>query len=494
MENDTDVFSLGIDSLQSIRIRTTIARTLDLGGQRLSRNFVFENPSIEAMAQHIVDLCSGHAPKEKAPVENRIQRLIEKHSSGFKTHIPVDRDDDGDHIVLTGATGSLGAHIAVQLAQSNRVKKVYCLVRANTRIAARRRVAQSLRTRALLFTLSPAAERKIISLPSNLSNSTDLGLGAEIYAQIKKSVTAVIHCAWSVNFNWALESFEGPCIAATRNLLDLCLSAEGPRPASFSFCSSVSTVARTPSNWVPEALPESLSYAQGIGYAQSKLVTENIVNRAARTTGMTARVLRAGQIVADTAHGIWNATEAIPIILQTAKTIKALPQLDDVLSWTPADVMASSIIDLSLAPVADEVMNVTNPTLIHWTHDLLPQFREAGLEFEQLPKRSWLHRLQDSNQDAEVNPPTKLLEFFSSKYDNDNPSRALHYDTKKAQAASPALARAKGLDTNLTSRFINYFSTECWGKSSPPDAARDVLFLIGSCGCGKTTAALALNQ
>ncbi|CAG8156043.1 unnamed protein product [Penicillium nalgiovense] len=494
LENDTDVFSLGIDSLQSIRIRTAIARTLDLGGQRLSRNFVFENPSIEAMTQYIVDLRSGQAPKEKVPVEDRMQRLIEKHSSGFKTHIPVDRDDDGDHIVLTGATGSLGAHIAVQLAQSDRVKKVYCLVRASTTIAARRRVAQSLRTRAVSLTLSPAAERKIVALPSNLSDSTDLGLGAEVYAQVKKSVTAVIHCAWSVNFNWALESFEGPCIAATRNLLDLCLSAEGPRPASFSFCSSVSTVARTPDNWVSEALPESLSYAQGMGYAQSKLVTENIVNRAAHATGMTARVLRAGQIVADTTHGIWNTTEAIPMILQTAKTIKALPQLDDVLSWTPVDVMASSIIELSLSPVADEVMNVTNPALIHWTHDLLPQLRETGLEFEQLPKQSWLHRLRDSNQDAEVNPPIKLLNFFSSKYDNDNPSRALLYDTKKAQAASPTLASAKGLDKDFTSRFINYFSTECWGKSSPVAAARDVLFLIGPCGCGKTTAAQALNQ
>ncbi|KAJ6183713.1 hypothetical protein N7519_005014 [Penicillium mononematosum] len=446
------------------------------------------------MAQSIVDLCSGQAPKEKAPVEDRMQRLIGKHSSGFKSHIPVDRDDDGDHIVLTGATGSLGAHIAAQLAQSDRVKKVYCLVRANTTIAARRRIAQSLRTRALLFTLSPAAERKIIALPSNLSNSTDLGLGAEVYAQIKKSVTAVIHCAWSVNFNWALESFEAPCIAATRNLLDLCLSAEGPRPACFSFCSSVSTVARTPVTGFPRRFPSRCPDAQGMGYAQSKLVTENIVNRAARTTGMTARVLRAGQIVADTAHGIWNATEAIPMILQTAETIKALPQLDDVLSWTPVDVMASSIIELSLAPVADEVMNVTNPTLIHWTHDLLPQLREAGLEFEQLPKQSWLHRLRDSNQDAEVNPPIKLLDFFASKYDNDNPSRALLYDTKKAQAASPALAGAKGLDTDLTSRFVNYFSTECWGKSSPPATSRDVLFLIGPCGCGKTTAAQALAQ
>lgn len=494
LEEITDIFSLGIDSLQSIRLRSAITRTLDLGGQKLSQNFVFENPSLQAMADHITALLSGETLKELAPVEQRMQALIDKYSTGFKVHVPVDRGDDGDYVVLTGASGSLGAHIVSQLVQLDRVKKVYCLVRAKSSTAAYQRVAESLRARAVSFTMSPAAGRKIVALPCNLSKSADLGLGEDVYANIKKSVTAVIHCAWSVNFNWALESFEDSCIAATRNLLDLCLSAESPRPAFFSFCSSVSTVARTPGNWVREALPASLSYAQGMGYAQSKLVTENIVNRAAHATGMTARILRAGQIVGDTVHGIWNATEAIPMIFQTAKTIQVLPQLDDLLSWTPVDVMANSIIDLSLAPNAAEVMNVTNPTLNHWTHDLLPQLKEAGLDFEQLPKQAWLQRLRDSNQDPEVNPPIKLLEFFASKYDNNHPTRALFYDTKKAQASSPALARAQGLNTEFTSRFVNYFTTQCWGQSTNPVIPRNVIFLIGPCGCGKSTAAKALKQ
>ncbi|KAJ5664684.1 hypothetical protein N7462_011497 [Penicillium macrosclerotiorum] len=490
--DSTDVFSLGIDSLQSIRLRTAIIRVLDLGGKKLSQNFVFENPSLQAMADQITSLRLGQGLKEQGPVEERMKNLIEKYSSGFKIHVPIPRDEDGEYIVLTGATGSLGAHIAAQLAESDRVKRIYCLVRAKSIISARRRVAQSLRIRALI--LSPAAERKIIALSSDLANSENLGLDAQAFAQIKRSVTTVIHCAWSVNFNWALESFEQSCIAPTRNLLDLCLSAEGLQPASFAFCSSVSTVSRTPGSWVPEALPESLSYAQGMGYAQSKLVAENIVNRAARQTGMTARVLRAGQIVADTIHGIWNATEAIPMIFQTAKTIKALPQLDDVLSWTPVDVMARSIVDLSLAPTAGEIMNVTNPTLSHWTHDLLPRLKEAGLNFEELPKQTWLQRLRESNQDPEVNPPVKLLEFFASKYDNNNPSRALLYDTKKAQEASPTLASAQGLDTDFTSRFVNYFTTQCWVKAPTPALPREVIFLIGPCGCGKSTAGQALQQ
>ncbi|KAJ5407938.1 hypothetical protein N7509_001821 [Penicillium cosmopolitanum] len=494
LELTTDLFSLGIDSLQSIRLRSAITKTLDLRGQRLSQNFVFENPSLKAMADEITRLRSGEEPKEQIPIEERMQSLIEKYSNDFKRHVPVEREADGQHIVLTGATGSLGAHIVAQLVQSDDVRKVYCLVRAKTTSAARRRVAQSLYARKVSLGLTPAAERKIVALPADLTNSDNMGLDDELFNRIKRTVTSVIHCAWSVNFNWALESFEQSCIAATRNLLDLCLSAEAPRPASFSFCSSVSTVARTPGNWVHEELPESLSHAQGMGYAQSKLVTENIVNRAARQTGMTARVLRAGQIVADKTFGIWNATEAIPMILQTAKTIKALPQLDDVLSWTPVDVMAASIIDLSLSSTAGEVLNVTNPTLNHWSKDLLPLLREAGLEFEELPKQAWLQKLRESNQDPEVNPPVKLLEFFASKYDNTNPTRTLLYDTKKAQAASRSLASVGGLDNEFTSQFIKYFDTQCWTKVPTPAPAREVIFLIGPCGCGKTTAAETLSS
>ncbi|KAJ6024668.1 hypothetical protein N7540_005465 [Penicillium herquei] len=496
LNDTTDVFSLGIDSLQSIRLRSVIMTSLNLNGKKLSQNFVFENPSLQDMADQITNARLGKGPKVQAPVEERMEKLIEKYGSNFKTHEPVHRDTNGQYVVLTGATGSLGAHIAAQLAQAENVHKVYCFVRADSAISARKRMIESLRTRAVYSSLSPALEQKIVALTADLSNSDNFGLDEATFSLVRKTVTSVIHCAWSVNFNWALESFENSCISATRNLLDLCLSAQGPYPASFSFCSSVSTVARTPGSWVLEALPESLSYAQGMGYAQSKLVTENIVSRASKQTGMTARVLRVGQIIGDTVNGIWNATEAIPMMIQTAKTIKALPQLDDVLSWTPVDRMASSIIELSLSREAAGIMNVTNPTFSHWTHELLPLLRRAGLEFEVLPKKAWLQRLRDSNQDPEINPPTKLLEFFTSKYDNENPSRVLLHDTKLAREGSPTLANAGSLTDDLTSRFVRYFETQCWSKSSsiPSPAPRDVFFLIGSCGCGKSTAAQALNQ
>ncbi|KAK1141640.1 putative NRPS-like protein biosynthetic cluster [Aspergillus melleus] len=495
--NTTDIFGLGVDSLQSIRLRSVILQTLDLKGQKISQNFVFENPSLQAMADELTCLVMGDT-KEEVPVEDRMSQLIKKYTESIPAHVSVPRGYDGEHVVVTGATGSLGAHVVVQLARSDNVRRIYCLVRARTRHAAHRRVLQSMRDRAVLADLTPDLHRKIVALPSELSDNK-LGLDTTTYHELTECATAVIHCAWSVNFSWSLESFEQSCIAGTRNLLDFCLKVQAPEPARFSFCSSVSTVARSPGGWVPEALPESLSYAQGLGYAQSKLVTEHIVNYAARERGMSARVLRVGQIIGDTVHGIWNDSEAIPMIMQTAKTIGALPRLDDVLSWTPVDTIASSVIDLTLTKDAGDVLNVTNPILNHWTYDLLPLLKQAGLEFEVVERQEWLRRLLNSNQDPAANPPIKLLPFFSSKYGTDRSKPPLLYDTHRARSAAPALRQGGGLKLDLVSRFVRYFQLECWNQpaSSLSNAAlkaREIIFLIGPCGCGKSTAAHALTE
>lgn len=102
-------------------------------------------------------------------------------------------------------------------------------------------------------------------------------------------------------------------------------------PARFYFCSSISSAAGTPlPATIEEAHIDDLSHAQNMGYARSKLVTERIVKAAGENTEMTASVLRIGQIVGDSRHGVWNTTEAIPLMIQGAGLLGALPSLDEV--------------------------------------------------------------------------------------------------------------------------------------------------------------------
>ena len=87
------------------------------------------------------------------------------------------------------------------------------------------------------------------------------------------------------------------------------------------------------------------------------------------------------------------------------------------------------------------VYHVQNPKLFHWTHDLLPALRDAGLSFETVSQREWVDRLRRSEPDPNKNPTVKLLDFYSNKYDNDEIGRkGLTFVTEKTASASPTLS------------------------------------------------------
>lgn len=167
-----------------------------------------------------------------------------------------------------------------------------------------------------------------------------------------------------------------------------------------------------------EAPVKDVAHVQGTGYARSKFVAEHIVYNAAKDAGAEARVLRIGQLIGDSRVGEWNTTEGIPLMIQTAVTLGALPTLDEEMSWLPVDYAARIILDLcnkrNVRP--DLVYHVLNPTRFHWTRDMLPALSAAGLQFEALPTDQWMDRLRNSDRDPKKNPPIKLLDWFESKY------------------------------------------------------------------------------
>jgi carbohydrate kinase (thermoresistant glucokinase family) len=289
-------------------------------------------------------------------------------------------------------------------------------------------------------------------------------------------------------------------LLGVHNLICLCLKAKRPAPANFNFCSSVSAVAATKGGFVPEDLPAELSYSQGMGYARSKLVTEHICILAGKETGISARVLRVGQVIGDTVHGIWNDTEAIPMMLQAATTIGAIPALDENPLWLPVDTVAHGVTDISLSDAGPGVMNIVNHQSFHWTRDLLPALRATGLQFEEVGQMEWINRLRNSDLDPITNPPIKLLEFFASKYDNNTTKRpGLTYDTRNARSFSPHLTAAPVLNKELVRKFIQHWKRTSWTINPvkiAPKANRQprLIILAGPCGSGKSTLAHGLAE
>ncbi|TFK78258.1 hypothetical protein K466DRAFT_507571 [Polyporus arcularius HHB13444] len=167
------------------------------------------------------------------------------------------------------------------------------------------------------------------------------GLDEATFVEMRGSVTAIVHNAWRVDFNVSLPSFE-PLIAGARKLLDFALESAvsgGPRVL---FVSSISAIISTCLLFFPPALhytaagpvPETLDFgpevAVGLGYGESKWVTEQLFGRAAKTTGLRTTAVRVGQLSGDTRVGGWNVKEWVPAIVRGSQLLGCVPEKDDV--------------------------------------------------------------------------------------------------------------------------------------------------------------------
>ncbi|KAF4981173.1 hypothetical protein FZEAL_2973 [Fusarium zealandicum] len=448
---ETDFFAAGIDSLQCIQMWSLIKREIDLGGKhsQLGQNVLYETGNVKLLARQLERLRSGEEDKAQDQLQV-MESLVTKYSS-FKPHVPGSSPQpEKELVLLTGVTGALGAHALAQLTAQPSVGAVWAMVRASSDSAASDRLYNSLESRGLA--LDEDQKGKVLALPCDLGRP-DLGLSEPRLGELKTKVTTIIHSAWAVNFNISVQSFEDQHIKAVHNLIQLSLAVQTPKPARFFFCSSVSSAGGSPRpGQVREALVPSPSHAQQTGYARSKYVAEHITGNARRNIGAPARVLRIGQLAGDTKVGEWNTTEGIPLMIQTAVTLGALPELNEEMTWLPVDRAASAILDLAnigaKAPREAEqdpdlVYHILNPTRFHWSRDMLPSMASAGLKFETLPTGQWMDRLRNSDRDPSKNPPIKLLDWFEGKYGPKAASSAekgpLEFVTEKSRADSETL-------------------------------------------------------
>ncbi|KAK9453364.1 NRPS-like enzyme [Dipodascopsis uninucleata] len=459
-----DFFSLGMDSLQALTVRAQILRDLDTGRSQIGLNIVFDYPTTESLARALQS-ARVTGSTVASSIEDNMKYMTEQFSVFQRHNCSINSAPQTEHIVLTGATGSLGAHILYLLVTMPNVSKVYCLVRARSPTDAFNRVVRSLAQRRLHRIISTSLVDKIITLPSDLAKP-DFGIG-DYYNIVVQTATKIIHAAWPVNFNMALQSYES-ALAGLHNLIQLGLDSPYTDPASFYFISSVSVASNTPGGYIKEQVDHDYSHAQGMGYAQSKMVAENLCSKARAEYGALSRVLRVGQICGDTKCGVWNPAEAIPLIFQSALTIGAIPALEENDRWLPADTVAKTVIDLAFADGEskmdpDALFHVVNPKTFHWSRDMIPLLADTGLKFDVVPPAEWVHRLQRSNSDPVENPPIKLADFFASKYEHAS-GREAFFDTANSCKFSPTLREAPVVNSELVSKMVSYWTSYAWTR------------------------------
>lgn len=333
----------------------------------------------------------------------------------------------------------MGAHILYELVHDPSISRVYCFTR---RMQAMNSVLEALVKKRLH--ISPTQTQKITALKTSL-DKPNFSFTKETLTEMRNSVSLIIHTAWPVNFNLPLSSFE-PHIKGLYNLINFSLSVTLPSPAVILFCSSISTALNSSSLEISETPMKDLTCALNMGYARSKLIGERMISNS-RLCGARAYSLRNGQVSGHSKKGLWNDSEAIPLLVRSCLTLKALPELPEyaaTCSWIPVDKLACSILEIAsvcegkpaihqdiytpqknMYPVLgkpiedDSVYNLCNSRTFTWT-SLLTTLQQNGFVFETVPFDTWLSMLRNSESRGEelVNPAVKLTEHYEAMYGN----------------------------------------------------------------------------
>ncbi|KAJ5083866.1 hypothetical protein NUU61_008445 [Penicillium alfredii] len=427
---DASFFTEGVDSLKAIHLRRLILRQFKFdSGQYLSQNVVFETGSISQLAKVICAVQQGENVVKTESDFSVMVRLIHKYSL-FRRHIPRRAiASNMNSVILTGATGFIGAHTLFELLHDRSISTVFCLTRRESPLEA---VIHALAEKDLHISLEQAS--KITALTSGL-DQPEFGLEDDILRQMRHSVTKIIHIAWPVHFNLPLGQFESH-IKGLYNLIQFSLSVQRPEPAVLMFCSSISTVLAASSSKIHETPTPDLTSALDMGYGRSKLVGERIVSLA-RQSGARTHSLRIGQVSGHSKKGLWNDTEALPLMIRSALILRTLPDLPETCSWLPVDKLAATIAELatvcsmtcreygkmeasSSAAVAyedDSIYNVCNSRKFAWS-SLLASLKRSGFQFDAVPFEKWLQMLRESEARGEehVNPAVKLIDHYDAMY------------------------------------------------------------------------------
>lgn len=320
---DDDLFELGMDSLQAVRLRRLlISSTRSLSGcTSVSSDFVYRNPSVAQIAQAL----QGKA----AILEDGIEDFVDRYSL-------LDQDVHVDAVVLlTGSTGSLGSHVLAHLANLPSVARIICLVRSGQNADPYDQQLKS--TQAKGINIPKLAWSKIEVLQSNLA-APFLGLKDAAYARVRGNITHIIHSAWPMNFKWKLPSFKSQ-FQGLQNLLKLAKDAHQVHPMvrpRFLFVSSIATVGQYGRVHgqcvVPEEPMSDMSCTNPFGYGEAKLVCEKIVEKVAcnHRRELEAASIRIGQVAGSTKSGYWNTKEHFPAIVKASQEIGAFPVLNGV--------------------------------------------------------------------------------------------------------------------------------------------------------------------
>ncbi|MGL5385982.1 MAG: amino acid adenylation domain-containing protein [Enterobacterales bacterium] len=408
---DDDFFQSGGNSLQAARLIVEIGRQT---GQRLSVQNLYDAPTpqsliklLERSDQKQEDITSVLLNDGKLPDD------IWPLPSSSPAEIAV--APQAGNVLLTGATGFLGAFLLRDLLMKPDVRRVICLVRASDNQHALLRVQSNLQQYGLW---QDDFYPRLEAFASDLAKPL-LALDGPLYEQMARECDIIFHLAAHVNYIQPYCAHYSGNITATENILRFAVS-EKAKPLHY-----VSTIAifgpagllshRTRIYENDDIFPYLAGLKYDSGYSQSQWVVERIIWQA-RDRGIPLAVYRPGFIMGDSASGAGNPKDFVARLIKGCVQVGAYPQLPNQRKeFIPVDYVSRALLNLALGENnLGKAFHLVPPDSTQSTD--LDSFFELinlnGFNLQPVSYPEWISRLEN-DENLASNPLMPLVPMLS---------------------------------------------------------------------------------
>lgn len=272
---------------------------------------------------------------------------------------PASRPGVPTAVLLTGATGFLGAHLLQEL-YCRTAATIYCLVRARDGDEAQQRLRANF-ARYFAHTLAPERVRPIVG---DLAQPR-LGLAPQTFAALAQETDAIVHNGAQLHHLAPYAQLKASNVSSTVAMLQL---ATTTKPKWIHYISTlVAAVEHDAAGWLLEDFPSADSAGLAGGYAQSKWVSEKLLAEAAQR-GIGVTIFRPGFISGRSDSGTWSVqNDHLLRVIKGCLQMGYAPDSDLTLDMAPVDFISTAIVRMALSePTTGHVFNLSNPYAVPW--------------------------------------------------------------------------------------------------------------------------------